>query len=654
MQRSYQEFKDSKIPVSKSRGPFWKARFKMALRLREDQGIKTAWETALEYYNNDQTVHDRFIDKHNVKAKSWRMTENLVFSNTAALVPALYNKNPQVEITYRDDETREPLARCCEKLVNELAAKKHSPGFNLKPKARRMVISATLFNQGWLESGWTFRTESAEGAQQDLIDIAAKMVEASIDEQALLEGQLSALEQKVSFLNPEGPWVKWRHPGDVLHDPFAREEDLSDANWCMIADYLPTSQIQAQYGDDEGKLIFKSTHMLSRKPQDDIDIGKEWDSFNSEKSFSDYGFDNESEYKSHLISKVWYVWDKTTRRIELYQDDDWSWPLWVWDDPLHLDGFFPLTSLNFYYSPTGGETKGEVAYYLDQQDEINWINFLMHKARNNAVNKPYYNSNRADPSVMEKMFNDNYQEPIGVPVPEGERLEDHIPRTNVLNGAEAEALMSKADIYAAVQRLSSVGGAMLGQEYKTNTTNDAVAAYGNAQQNRLDLPLDSIEDAMGDLFWKQIQLALQHMKKEQVVSCVGVTIGAAWPESNMTPEDIRATFTPTIASGSTLKPNSDTKKKMALEIGQVLGQFAKISPVVLVVMLQVFERAFDEIVVEDEDWEMIKQSIMMQIAPPQAPVPGNGGPPGGEEPPPGEAPPEQMPPNDMTQEVINA
>jgi hypothetical protein len=80
-----------------------------------------------------------------------------------------------------------------------------------------------------------------------------------------------------------------------------------------------------------------------------------------------------------------------------------------------------------------------------------------------------------------------------------------------------------------------------------------------------------------------------------------------------------------VEGGSTQKPNSMGKKKEALEVGQVLGQFASVTPVAAVVALKVFERAFDEVVISDMEWQSIQQSL-------QQPPPG----PGGEGAPPGE------------------
>jgi hypothetical protein len=132
--------------------------------------------------------------------------------------------------------------------------------------------------------------------------------------------------------------------------------------------------------------------------------------------------------------------------------------------------------------------------------------------------------------------------------------------------------------------------------------------------------LDQVEDAIGTVGYLLLQLCWRYMTAEQVTGILGEK-GAGW--RNLTDEEIKA-LSVRVEGGSTQKPNSTGKKKEALEVGQVLGQFARVTPVAAIVALKVMERAFDEIVINPEDWQAIQQSL----APPPAPEAGPGGPPG--------------------------
>ena len=60
-------------------------------------------------------------------------------------------------------------------------------------------------------------------------------------------------------------------------------------------------------------------------------------------------------------------------------------------------------------------------------------------------------------------------------------------------------------------------------------------------------------------------------------------------------------------------PPEFTEKEEALEFGQVLGQFVNAAPgPVLKVMLQVMEKAFDEVTMREEDWTELIKSIEQQ------------------------------------------
>jgi hypothetical protein len=86
-----------------------------------------------------------------------------------------------------------------------------------------------------------------------------------------------------------------------------------------------------------------------------------------------YGFNNVKAFKAAQYTKVWYVWDKTTRRVLMFADNKWTWPIWVWDDPLKLPRFFPYFRLWFHESVNSNCTKGRSHLLLgsaryDQRD----------------------------------------------------------------------------------------------------------------------------------------------------------------------------------------------------------------------------------------------------------------------------------------------
>jgi hypothetical protein len=171
-------------------------------------------------------------------------------------------------------------------------------------------------------------------------------------------------------------------------------------------------------------------------------------------------------------------------------------------------------------------------------------------------------------------------------------------------------LFDKESYYRAIDRISSVGSVMRGEQFKTNTTTAGVQAGQQAANMRVDEKGDQIEDWIGAIYWGIAQLCLMHMSAEQVVQLIGEEAQGVW--ENLSAEEIN-TLSLVVLGGSTKKPTSAAKKEEALEFGQVLGQFVNAAPgPVLKVMLQVMEKAFDEVTMREEDWQELIQAIEQQ------------------------------------------
>jgi hypothetical protein len=105
---------------------------------------------------------------------------------------------------------------------------------------------------------------------------------------------------------------------------------------------------------------------------------------------------------------------------------------------------------------------------------------------------------------------------------------------------------------------------------------------------------------------------MMNWEVEDITPVVGPELAEHWQKIT-DPREFEKNYVVRVEGGSTAKPNSREKKKQALEMGQVLGQFANAAPATIVVMLKMFERAFDEFVIEDQEWEMIIQTMMQSL-----------------------------------------
>lgn len=149
---------------------------------------------------------------------------------------------------------------------------------------------------------------------------------------------------------------------------------------------------------------------------------------------------------------------------------------------------------------------------------------------------------------------------------------------------------------------------MQGNEFRTNTTNKAIEFYNSAQATRLDEKIDAIENFIADLSWIMLQMCVQFMSADVVERVLGPSSSQGW--RTMTARELQKTIGGLeVVGGSTQKPNTQAKQRMAIEIGQTLGQFAQAAPQTVMVIMRVMERAFDEVVITQEDWDFLKQIV---------------------------------------------
>jgi len=633
----YKMMADSKIPVSSKEAGLWKSRRDIGTQAISNTA--KAWKEAESYYSLGQDTH-RQENGGEVKGNSryarnvnrrYNSTENIVYSNVNAMVPAILAKNPQAEITAFLKQLG-PQATIYEHLVNRLAAMKHAPGFNLKPKLRKSIVRCEISNEAWVMTGYTKKEESADGAREALVALGAALPKAkSQKEIEEIEGRLQALEETVDVLNPAGPFVRTFNGDKVLVDPTSCEDDFSDANWMMVQVMLPTRYLLAKYANEKDSTgqytaIYNEQYIInpgdsSGDPQDELTNFK---LIKEAESFKDAGFSDDASYQKARMTKCWYCFDKVKRRFLLVTDEKWEWPLWVYDDPYQLPSFFPLKRLQYHTDPNRNRTKGEVSFYLDQQDELNDINSELNRMRTQILNKVLYDGRYIDKDQFDSYMKggDQLGFAVGKNMPEGMKIQDVIMAPPLPN-LQYKELFDKTPIYAVVDRISSSNDILRGAQFKTNTTNTAIDTYNSIQNQRIDEKIDAVEDFSGDIFYDIMFLCAQFMTQEEVKYILGDE-AAQWQQMEATV--LRQQFNCTVLGGSTQKPTSASKKDQALKIGQILGQYANASPYVVIIMLKAMEQAFDDIVVTGEDWAMIRQSIeakMMQGAP-AAPGPGDG------------------------------
>lgn len=631
----YRIFEGSRIAVSKHVGKMWKQKFDAAVTAYEF--IRSFHEEVFAYYNNSQ---NKDMETPRGRFRRGDGTENVVFSNLNIMLPAVYGKDPNITCN-TDDPEDQPFCDAMQALLNAIFRRKASPGINAKPKIKRASAFGLLTNLGVLKLDYTMKSDSREMAIREMTNISAQLATAKDTQEVEdLYGQLEALEMNMEVLQASGPALSVVLPQRIIVDPYAESPDGMDGTWIMEETYISTVSLIARYtqsnpdeeADKETRvLVYKPTHKAKFVTGGNRDTGTGMVmelAGETDQSVVSHTEDNRRAYLNMYYTKCYYVWDASLRRVMLFHSDDWTWPLWVWDDPLGLSRFFPYFIIHFAFSTGGAMSVGETAYYLDQQDNINDMNRQLNRIRRTIYDFFFYDADSTDEADIEAFLkalrgdtSANSKKIVGVRA--GGRKLSELVQAFVPPALEYEVLFNKQAELDTINRITNTSDALRGVQFKTNTNVAAVNTYQESMRLSIGAKVDVIEDAVGDLANALAELCVKSMSQEEVAGLIGKSLAEPW--RNMTVGEFNSQYSVNIVAGSMEKPNSVFKKKEALEVSQVVGQFAKAAPgASLKIMLRVLQQAFTEMTIKKDDWTAIDQEVQANLSKGVS-VPGEGG-----------------------------
>lgn len=641
VQPLFRIFEGSRIAVGRATGPSWKKQFDAATTAYEH--IYTVWDECFRYYNNDQNK-----DAQGPSGTFHRGdgTENIIFSNINVMLPAIYSKDPDITCS-TTDEADQPFCDAAEALCNVLLKKKDR--LHAKPKVKKAGGIGLLTNHGVLKLDFEKKDDSREFAVNEMARITDELSKAKTQQDVeRLYGELEALEANMEVLLPSGFSLSNVLPQNLIIDPNAEQADGMDAKWMIERVYLPTGMLNARYtkkisedADDPNAgasvLVYKPTHKAIFAPgqggEREDGLGLVMQALDGGGNLPTAHTDEErAAYISEFYTECFYVWDRVMRRVMLFHRDDWTWPLWVWDDPLKTSRFFPYYIVAFSLSTGGTVSAGENAYILDQQDEINEINREKTRIRRAIFNFFFYNSEKIDEEEAQKFVNvirgisdgSNGDYLLGVKAGEskiGDLIESLAPPA-----AQYESLFDKGPALESINRVTNTSDALRGTQFKTNTNVASVKSYEQSMRISVGAKVDVLEDVVSDIANSIIEIAVQNWDKEEVAAIIGANLAEGWEQMDLA--KLQSTFNVEVVAGSMEKPTSAFKKQEAIEITQAVGQFAQAAPVsTLKIMLRVLEKAFTEVVIKPEDWDAIDAETTANLA---GQAPGSGQPAGGD------------------------
>jgi len=588
----YKMVSDNKIAVSKKEGVLWKDRLDLARKETED--LRNSWDNIIRFYKGDNKPSDNIEDKRLRIDEQVKTFENLVWANTNGISRETVMKLPKIEVTC-DNEENADLASAYEKLVNNYMGQVGNCGLNCKEKLQKVDITAQLTNRGIWRLDWF------DGFQEDMVRNEISRLESELadckDVQKIkdIEGKLYGLNEKLEGSGFSGVQISLVDPRKLFIDPNSQLESGLDADWIIEERIEYESVVKAKYGEGKG------TVYAGEKSE----IGSE-----EEQDLKDYAYgEEEKELESDKLKtvKCYYIWDRLKKRVYLYEDGKWDYPLWVWNDPYGLRQFFPYYVLSYNQSLVDGNMMSEVAYYLPLVNSVNKINSQIDKARDRAFGITFVDKGVRFEDKDLQNYTSGKEGFIRMQLSGDKKITDCIMAAPT-PGTDSQLLMDKSNLYQMIAKMSSADNLTRGEEYKTNTTNGAIQQYNQSKKIIIGIKIDKVMNFYVRVCKDVLQLILNRFDMNSLLKYVDGNTAMVINSKRLDVWSPELKF----VGDDTIEPTSAVKKQEAMQLTQMMGQFAGACPAVVPVVLKMLGKAFNELVVTDDDWRMIMQSFEQQ------------------------------------------
>lgn len=592
------------IPVPKSLGKMWKKKIDDAISTYQMEW--QIWEDAYRRYRRSSQSGIVFDDgREYADVLSSDVDENLVRQNTKSLMRDAYMQNPNIELTPEAAHYKD-FVKVVDKAINYIINKDTYPGVNLKPKMRRWILHGVLTNYGVIRLDYQEREGSLEDVAISIAQVEQKIMDArATSDLSVAYAELDRLYDELPVAGNSGMSLVNCLPHRVIVDPDCTMIDLSDADWLAEEVHLDTDYIRRTYMLEEGDAwVFRQDTSVVVESGGGGDVQTEVLSQVLESSS-----DERIEVVAKNKTRCYMIYDKLMRRIYLFSEDNWKTPLWVWEDTLRLSRFFRHFFLAFTETVDGIVQPGEVAQYTGIEDQINKVNRQVKRIRQTVFGALLYNKNVIKSETADRaaklMRNPSEFHTIPVDLPPDVDLSKAM-HAFAPPAMQYKELFDTRNLRAAIDRAAETTEIDRGGEFRTNTTNEAILAYSNIKQQKTDVVVGAIEEAMDALGWSMCEVLVSKYSPEDIQDLIGPEYVEGF--TPMSVKEFNRTCRMQIASGSIQKPTTQYKKEEALNIAQALGQMGQAAPTAtLKIMLKLFQKAFSGLFVSEQDWKELER-----------------------------------------------
>jgi hypothetical protein len=623
------------IPVSMKAGSRWKQKIDDATTAYDS--TRKSWTAAFNSYRACNNVDaNQYAGESGVSGNYFanQTDENLTRETVKTVLRTGYTNNPTVNIVSvnEDDDAWVEMLKA---IANTLLNRKHAPGLNGKARVKRWIVHGHLTNFGVAKIDF----QGVAGSRAEAFDALQRLQEAAAKEKDLnkledIYGELAIAEEDLSTTRDPGMILTNVQPLQLVVDPDTTYLDLSDCKWTDEILMLSNAYIRKKFlkKNEDGVWV----RITDGKAPGGTVTGSTRNADDIREAIVDKIMGPSSEAvmqaRAKDTSRCHLIWDRLTKQVSLWLDGAWDYPLYVWQDELKLSRFFPYFIMAFTEPADSIVQEGEQAQYSGQEKEVNKINKRVAFIRRLAYGQILYNTRKLKledaTKLVNHMKNPEEFDMLGIDWDPEQKLSDMFDLFVPPDG-KIQELYDKSDLYKVANRINAQSEVQQGGQFKTNTTNKAIATYAAVETQVKDELAEVIEDALADLVWAMLEIVVSKYTKDQVTQLIGASLAA--PFENMAVEQFNQEYSCEIAGGTTQRPTSDNQKQEALSMAQAIGQVGQAAPqTTLKIIFRMFQKAFSQFLFTAKDAAEMSQEIQINATKGQS-VPGK--PPGNNAPP---------------------
>ena len=564
-------------------------------------------EAAIGRYQKKIDRAYKKAEKQHEKFKKWRnlvtrkddasgdndVKPHVIQSAIAALIPALYAKNPEIEIRptaiamqSQQAQVWQQRAATAEALIQQEFIEKA----NLKRRAKKWLRSCMTTGQGWLMVSWQddFKRDPIQvNRLNDAQDNVARVRE--IDRQLRKnEGIEEQLREELHYQSKHvsaalnGERELYIHQGFVIDTLQAEDVLILDDAVTEIGDYLQANAI--------ARVVNMTREDYKTK-------------FNREVPETATNYRECSPLQSHFEKqdsdsvRVYEVWDKSNGYVFTFVDGAKEWARDPWVPQPSAERFYPFFEIDF--NPVDGEffPMSDVELLADLQKEYHVIRTQQHNAR--IRNKPKYvvnkqgqlDSNSADKMITFLNVGGDEADYIAIDAPLDQAVGQYMQQMQPIQ--YNQALWDPSQNARDIEMLTRSGDASRGFVNKAKTATEAeIMSMG--MQSGVAERQDIIEETMAEMATYALQIIMQIYTPEMVANALGgehswqqVNIDVAFQNLNL---DIKA--------GSMSKPNKFQEREQWMQlmpqVQQTMMQMAQLNQAGQAPMAQALRKMLEE------------------------------------------------------------